>query len=156
MSPIVKYACEELGGAEICCLMVKGDPWFKGIEVAKVLGHKNESDAIYRLVPPKFKSKLRFLLSKLCLRDSQRQSMVDQDAYWITEAGLYRLVFNSRVKSAQVFTDWVCAEVLPSIRKTGSYSTYRYSRNENELGTTKQERWKTVRELAVGKEDELH
>jgi hypothetical protein len=47
-------------------------------------------------------------------------------------------------------------EVLPAIRKTGSYSTYRYSRNENELGTTKQERWKTVRELAIGKEDELH
>ncbi len=40
MDSIVKYACEELGGAEISCLMVKGDPWFKGIDVATLLGYK--------------------------------------------------------------------------------------------------------------------
>ena len=38
MDSIVKFACEELGGAAIRCLIVKGDPWFCGVEVATVLG----------------------------------------------------------------------------------------------------------------------
>jgi prophage antirepressor-like protein len=156
MSPIVKYACEELGGAEISCLMVKGDPWFCGIEVASVLGYARPSEAISDHVPLKFKQKLCILLKSSKIANSAILDGTDVKTYWISEAGLYRLVFKSKLKSAQLFTDWVCAEVLPSIRKTGSYSTYRYSRNESELGTTKQERWKTVRELAIGKEDDLH
>ncbi len=40
MNLIVKYVNEELKNAEISCPVVPGDPWFKGIEVAKVLGYK--------------------------------------------------------------------------------------------------------------------
>jgi prophage antirepressor-like protein len=41
---------------------------------------------------------------------------------FLTEAGVYRLAFSSRKEKAQEFTDWVTCKVLPSIRKTGSYS----------------------------------
>ncbi|MFM7981918.1 MAG: Bro-N domain-containing protein, partial [Candidatus Fonsibacter sp.] len=44
-------------------------------------------------------------------------------AMFINEPGLYKLVFRSKVKQAEELTDWVCSEVLPSIRKTGSYMT---------------------------------
>ena len=58
---------------------------------------------------------------------------------------------------AKVFKHWVTRELLPQIRKTGSYkSRYDYWRNAAELGTTKPDRWKTVKELAIGREDELH
>ena len=40
---------------------------------------------------------------------------------FISEAGLYKLALKSKAKNAQAFSDWVCSEVLPSIRKTGSY-----------------------------------
>lgn len=41
---------------------------------------------------------------------------------FISEANLYKTIFQSRKESAERFTDWVTSEVLPSIRKTGSYS----------------------------------
>jgi prophage antirepressor-like protein len=46
MDSIVKFACEELGGATISCLIVGGEPYFKGVEVARVLGYGNTKDAI--------------------------------------------------------------------------------------------------------------
>ena len=44
-----------------------------------------------------------------------------QKATFISEANLYKTIFQSRKESAERFTDWVTSEVLPSIRKTGSY-----------------------------------
>lgn len=45
-----------------------------------------------------------------------------QKMTFISEANLYKTIFQSRKESAERFTDWVTSEVLPSIRKTGSYS----------------------------------
>lgn len=44
-----------------------------------------------------------------------------QKMTFISEANLYKTIFQSRKESAERFTDWVTSEVLPSIRKTGSY-----------------------------------
>ncbi len=44
-----------------------------------------------------------------------------QKMTFISEANLYKTIFQSRKDSAERFTDWVTSEVLPSIRKTGSY-----------------------------------
>lgn len=40
---------------------------------------------------------------------------------FLTESGVYKLVFKSRKPNAEAFTDWVTDEVLPTLRKTGSY-----------------------------------
>lgn len=45
-----------------------------------------------------------------------------QKMIFISEANLYKTIFQSRKESAERFTDWVTSEVLPTIRKTGSYS----------------------------------
>lgn len=45
----------------------------------------------------------------------------EQRLLYINESNLYKTIFQSRKKSAERFTEWVTAEVLPSIRKTGSY-----------------------------------
>ncbi|MFM7980487.1 MAG: Bro-N domain-containing protein, partial [Candidatus Fonsibacter sp.] len=42
---------------------------------------------------------------------------------FINEPGLYKLIFQSKAANAEAFTDWECSEVLPAIRKTGSYMT---------------------------------
>lgn len=46
----------------------------------------------------------------------------EQKLLYINESNLYKTIFQSRKESAERFTDWVTSEVLPSIRKTGSYS----------------------------------
>ena len=45
-----------------------------------------------------------------------------QNLLYINEPNLYKVIFQSRKESAERFTDWVAGEVLPSIRKTGSYN----------------------------------
>ena len=139
MSQIVKYACEALDNAEISCFVFNGEPYFKGVEVAKVLGHQNERNAVFKHVPLKFKNKLSFMTSKLRLPQTDSLSKTDLDSYWISEAGLYKLVFKSRTESAEIFTDWVCEEVLPQIRKTGSYMSHDQAINKikNPTGETK-------------------
>ena len=151
MNQIVKYVCEELSGVEISCIMISGEPWFKGHEVAKVLGYKYASDAVKDHVPLKFKNKLTYLLKASKLGKTPNLEVSELNAPWICEAGLYKLVLKSKAKHAEIFQDWVCSEVLPSIRKTGSYnSEYFY----NKSLATKDD----VRQLARarGREDILH
>lgn len=47
----------------------------------------------------------------------------NQPTKFITEANLYRLIMRSKLPTAEEFQDWVCGEVLPSIRKHGAYLT---------------------------------
>lgn len=64
-----------------------------------------------------------------------------QDMSLIYEPDLYRLIFSSKLDSARKFQQWVFEEVLPAIRKTGSYSTtktdQRLDRLEAELASLK-------------------
>lgn len=46
----------------------------------------------------------------------------EQEATFINEQNLYKVIMRSDKPQAEPFQDWVCGEVLPSIRKTGSYS----------------------------------
>ena len=114
MCQIVKYVCEELSGVEISCIMISGEPWFKGHEVAKVLGYKYASDAVKDRVPLKFKNKLTYLLKASKLGKTPNLEVSELNAPWICEAGLYKLVLKSKAKHAEIFQDWVCSEVLPS------------------------------------------
>lgn len=56
---------------------------------------------------------------------------------FLTESGVYKLVFKSRKPNAEKFTDWIADEVLPSIRKTGSYSQNEKSVIEQEISIVK-------------------
>ena len=40
---------------------------------------------------------------------------------FLTESGVYKLVFKSHKPNAEAFTDWIVDEVIPTIRKTGGY-----------------------------------
>ncbi len=51
---------------------------------------------------------------------------------FLTESGVYKLVFKSRKPNAEKFTDWVTDEVLPTLRKTGSYKMPKKSRDKKE------------------------
>lgn len=83
---------------------------FCGKDVAMALGYKSPKDAISAHCKGAVKHRLP-------------TSSGEQDMTFISESDLYRLVFSSKLPTAEKFTDWVTSEVLPSIRKNGAYMT---------------------------------
>lgn len=84
-------------------------PLFVAVDTARVLGYKRPNDAYRKL---KGSVKHRTLSTK---GGSQKLRVIG-------EADLYRLIFGSKLQSAEKFSDWVVEEVLPQIRKTGAYA----------------------------------
>ncbi|MFM6682889.1 MAG: Bro-N domain-containing protein [Dolichospermum sp.] len=81
-------------------------------DVATVLGYADPAKAVSTKVKDKNKSVTKMVTVDRKLRDITV----------LEEAGIYQLIFSSRLPAAEKFQDWVFEEVLPSIRKTGSYS----------------------------------
>jgi hypothetical protein len=119
--------------------MLHGEPWFKGVEVATVLGYARPRDAVYDHIPLKFKNTFQYLRGMVGVGKTPTLDANELKTSWISEAGLYKLVLKSKAKNAEVFQDWVCAEVLPQIRKTGSYMSHEdaVSKIKNPIGETK-------------------
>ena len=92
-------------------VMINNEPWFVGKDVATALGYTNPQKALRDHVPDKYKRGERIVTPS----GTQMTTLIN-------EAGMYKLVMRSRLESAEEFSDWVCEDVLTSIRKTGSYS----------------------------------
>lgn len=96
-------------------LVKDGEPWFVGKDVAEVLGYSNTRDAIAKHVDEEDKGVAK------C--DTLGGT---QDLTVINESGVYALVFGSKLPTAKKFKRWVTSEVLPTLRKTGTYTTPSY------------------------------
>ena len=86
-------------------------PMFCLSDICKVLELKNTSDVKSRLLP-------KGVATADTLTPGGVQSMT-----YVSEANLYKCIFQSRKAEAEKFQDWVYDEVLPSIRKHGAYAT---------------------------------
>ncbi len=93
--------------------MRQGEPIFRGKDVCDVLGLSNHNKSLGDL-----ESYQR--VEGVTISDPLGGK---QKATFINEAGLYALIFKSRKPEAKAFQKWVTCEVLPSIRKYGTYST---------------------------------
>ncbi|KQH72786.1 BRO-N domain-containing protein, partial [Xylella fastidiosa] len=91
-------------------VMRDGNPWFVATDVCTALGYRNPSKAIADHLDDDEKS-------------NQSLGLAGKPFLIISESGLYALILRSRKPEARKFAKWVTSEVLPSIRKTGSYST---------------------------------
>ena len=96
---------------EIRTITKDNETYFVGKDVAKALGFTNPRDAIATHVFDEDKG-----VDTIDTLGGKQSMTV------INESGVYALVFGSRLESAKRFKHWVTSEVLPSIRKTGSYS----------------------------------
>ena len=97
---------------EIRTVVINAEPWFVGKDIAEVLGYSNSRKAILDHVDDEDK------IDGVTIRDSIGR---DQAAVVINVSGLYALIFGSKMASAKRFKHWVTSEVLPQIRKNGSY-----------------------------------
>ena len=99
-------------------LTIDGEPHFVGKDVAEILGYSNTRDALTRHVDNEDKT-------TVVIPDGG--SNYKSNAVVINESGLYSLILSSKLPNAKKFKRWVTSEVLPSIRKTGSYNSPDYS-----------------------------
>lgn len=106
MNELQFFNSEEFG--EIRTIEIDGKPYFVGTDVAKALGYSNPRKAILDHCKGVTK------------RDTPTSSGIQSMSY-INEGDLYRLIMKSKLPSAEKFESWVMDEVLPTIRKTGSY-----------------------------------
>ncbi len=87
-----------------------GSPWFLAADVCAALEIVNTTNALKRLDE-----------DELTLHTVKGKTNGNDQASFINESGLYSLILTSRKAEAKRFKKWVTAEVLPAIRKTGSY-----------------------------------
>ena len=116
-------------------------PWFVGVDVARALGYKIPRDVVNKKVWKQNKDICTLFtpdVTETCVPKTGTQGQeedVDEfvckthtnskrgnpNTTIINEAGVYQLIFGSKLESAKAFQNWVFSEVLPSIRKTGGY-----------------------------------
>ena len=105
--PINNFEFENFGSVRVT--MIDGEPWFVGLDVCNILELTNTSKTIAGL------------------DDDEKADVTisygsqNRNVKVISESGLYELVFKSRKPEAKRFKKWVKSDVLPQIRKTGSY-----------------------------------
>ena len=95
-------------GNEVRSLLLEGEPWFAAKDVCDILDIQNATQAASRL-------------------DSDEVTMLNigglsGDTNFVSESGLYSLTLGSKKPEAKPFKRWITHEVIPAIRKTGSYT----------------------------------
>jgi prophage antirepressor-like protein len=97
-------------------------PWFKADDVCKALGYDRTDNAL-RHVKSQYKSKLNDIINGSSAGEypSFRRDREGQQPY-ISEPGVYALIFGSKLPTADAFRTWVFEDVLPSIRQQGEYN----------------------------------
>lgn len=115
-------------------LMRDGDPWFVARDVAAALGYEKPQNAVQTHC-------------KGALNQGILSPGGEQETKIIPESDVYRLIMRSNLPSAERFQDWVCEEVLPTIRKTGGYflaqgaeAAFLLQETEREMGELKARR----------------
>jgi prophage antirepressor-like protein len=98
------------GDRPVRVVLRDGDPLFVHADVCGVLEIGNPSDALRRLDEDEY---------ALVSIDGPNGRQIEVNV--VTESGLYSLILGSRKRQAKEFKRWVTREVLPSIRRTGSY-----------------------------------
>lgn len=116
------FSSNEFG--QVRTVLVNNTPYFVGKDVATALGYKETAKAVREKVE----------------NEDKGVSVLDtpggkQNVTIINESGLYSLILSSKLPRAKEFKHWVTSEVLPSIRKTGSY-TVKESEAQKQRATT--------------------
>lgn len=109
MNDIKIFENPEFG--KVRTIVIDDEPWFVGKDVAGILGYTNASKALADHVDSEDK-----------LNNESLSSLGQRGGWLINESGLYSLILSSKLPTAKKFKHWVTSDVLPSIRKTGSYN----------------------------------
>ncbi|MDT9544459.1 phage antirepressor [Lactobacillus jensenii] len=103
----------KFNGLDVRTVLIDGEPYFVGKDIAEILGYAKSRNAIKNHVDDEDK------------KDAPIQGDLGgtQTMTVINESGLYSLIISSKLPTAKKFKHWVTSEVLPAIRKHGAYMT---------------------------------
>src|SRR5947208_14600795 len=99
-------------GQNVRTVTVDDEPWFVAADVCGVLGYSNGRMAIGNL-PERMKGSVTILDG----------TPGNPNRAIVSEPGVYRLAMRSNLPEAEAFQDWIAEDVVPSVRRTGSYGT---------------------------------
>lgn len=103
-------------GHEVEAFELNGEVLFNPYHVAECLEISDVKSSIRN-----FNDKQVVKVKNSDVRSMHFRKLNNAGENFLTESGVYKLVFKSRKPNAEKFTDWVTDEVLPTLRKTGSY-----------------------------------
>ena len=115
---ITSFSNDKFGNIRVCGADTE-NPLFCAMDLCRALGYSNGRDAVAKHVDSEDVAK----------RDTLTKGGTQQLTF-VTESGMYALILASKLPQARQFKHWVTSEVLPSIRKTGSYSVEKLSRKQ--------------------------
>lgn len=98
---------------DIRIVEIEGKPYFVAIDVANALGYAKPQNAV--------QAHCRYSLKQGIPHPQSENKTIE--VTMIPESDFYRLVLKSQLSDAEKFQDWVCEDILPSIRKHGAYMT---------------------------------
>ena len=99
MNSIEIFKCVELG-CNIRCFKNGNDIWFRANDIAKIMGYKKERKAINDHVEAEYKQSGQVLMGSPVLGLPPN----DAKTIYISEPGMYQLIFSSKLESAKTFT----------------------------------------------------
>ena len=105
-------------GHEVEVLEVEGQVLFNPYHVGECL---ELGDSAIKMAVSKMNDKQVVKLTNSKVNKSDFRKLHNTGENFLTESGVYKLVFKSHKPNAEAFTDWIADEVLPTIRKTGGY-----------------------------------
>lgn len=112
MGELKIFESKEFG--KIRTVMIEGDPWFVAKDISDSLGY-TKTFSMTKLIDDDDRKNI----SSSILEEGYKQSY---QIGIVNESGLYAAIFGSKLESAKRFKKWVTSEVLPTIRKTGTYN----------------------------------
>lgn len=95
---------------DVRSILIDGTAWFGGRDIALCLGYAIPHKAVREHVFPE---------DRATLADLQPNDKGDKQTVYISEPGVYALIFSSKTKAAVDFKKWVCRTLLPSVRRAG-------------------------------------
>ena len=107
--------------AEVRTVLIDEIPYFVGKDIADILGYSRSSKAINDHVDKT--DQIEKIVNISQSSQNGTQSEIVQNVKLVNESGVYELIFNSKLPKAKKFKRWVTSEVLPTIRKHGTYMT---------------------------------
>lgn len=116
MSELVPFTFPNTSG-EVRVVMIDDEPWWVAADVCREIGIVDARQAMERLEPDEYQQ----------VTPNRYSTNVDvklppqRPAYVVNESGLYSLILWSTKPEAKEFKRWITREVIPQIRKTGSY-----------------------------------
>ncbi len=111
---------ERYGDKDIDIFMLDGEPWFRGNDIAKILGYVHPSQAIRDLIDADDKQSMQALIQKVQVKNLDPKINQNQlKSAYINESGLYTLIMSSKLEQAKKFRKWVTGTLLPTIRRSG-------------------------------------